>query len=421
MSIYNPDPEHKKVALLRFDQILKKASHKKASDIHLKVGLPPVVRVNGHLYYLGEDSPGAGSVSKLSQAELIEVAYALMNPNQIEKFEDGREVDLGYETASGRFRINLCQQRSNPRLVCRHIPETIPIFKDLGLPPIVEKLALSQRGLILVTGATGSGKSTSLAAMIDHIARTQSCHIVTIEDPIEFLFKDRKSIVTQREVGLDTLNFAQALKYSLRQDPDVILVGEMRDEETILMALTASETGHLVFSTLHTMDAGETINRILANVSSASQNQVRAQFASVIVAVISQRLMRRKDGKGRIPAVEILISNARVKAAISDPTRSPNDLRQIIEQSKSLGMQSFDQSLMELYQSDLITKEEACLHCTNLHDFQLRLEGIVPGQWQEGREEVSISQEIRIKELLESQPKSIELDVDTIRKRPKIS
>jgi twitching motility protein PilT len=231
--------------------------------------------------------------------------------------------------------------------------------------------------MILVTGATGSGKSTTLAAIIDYIARSRSCHIVTIEDPIEFVFKDRKSIVTQREVGMDTQNFVQALKYALRQDPDVLLVGEMRDEETIMMALNAAETGHLVLSTLHTVDAAETINRVLGSVSAGMQAAVRSQLGSVLVGVVSQRLLRRKDNKGRIAAVEILISNQRVKDMISDPART-TDLARVIEESNSVGMQTFDQSLMSLFQLGLISKEEAMNSCSNLRDLKAILKKGAP-------------------------------------------
>ncbi len=350
------------------------------------------MRVNGDLYYLGDDA--GENISRLTNPQLVNWAHALMNARQWERYENGEEVDLGYELPQhARFRINICQQRGNPRLVCRYIPDLIKPIEELGIPSVVKELTTAKRGLILVTGATGSGKSTTLAAMIDNIARHRSCHIVTIEDPIEFIFKDRKSIVTQREVGLDTRNFVQALKYALRQDPDVLLVGEMRDEETILMALNAAETGHLVLSTLHTVDATETINRILGSVSGAMQASVRAQLASVIVGVVSQRLIRRKDSKQRIPAVEIMLNNARVREMISDPART-GDLRRAIEESQNSGMQSFDQSLMSLFRRSLITKEEALLHCSNVRDFQLRLEGVVSGQWADGKspEDSQVSQ-----------------------------
>ncbi|MBI4404944.1 MAG: PilT/PilU family type 4a pilus ATPase [Deltaproteobacteria bacterium] len=416
MGLAKNNAEIKQHAKLQFEQILKRATEKKASDIHLKVGVPPIVRVNGQLYYLSEE--GGTPFGRLNQQELSDIGYALMNERQSEKYENGLEVDLGYEIPGcGRYRINLCQQRSNPRLVCRFIPEAIKTIAQLGLPSSIEQLASSPRGLILVTGATGSGKSTTLAAMIDHIARNRSCHIITIEDPIEFSFRDRKSIVTQREVGLDTPNFVQALKYSLRQDPDVILVGEMRDEETISMALTAAETGHLVLSTLHTLDATETINRILASISPAMQMQIRLLLAAVLVGVVSQRLVRRKDTHGRVAAVEVLVSNARVKEMISEAGRT-HDLRRVIEQGQSQGMLSFDQCLMILYQKGLINKEEALLNSTNPQDFQLRLEGVVPGEWRED-EDRSVSHAEKVKEIMKSEGIVREIELDRTQLEPK--
>jgi twitching motility protein PilT len=412
MALPNPkmlsSSETSQLALQEFERILKKASEKKASDLHLKAGLPPIVRVNGNLYYLSEG--GNETASRMKQPQLHGYAFALMNARQKERYENGEEIDLGYEIAGiGRFRINICQQRSNARMVCRHIPDTIRSLEDLGIPVSVQELASLPRGLILVTGATGSGKSTTLAAIIDFIARQRSCHILTIEDPIEFIFKDRKSVVTQREVGLDTKNFAHALKYSLRQDPDVILVGEMRDEETIMMALAAAETGHLVLSTLHTVDATETINRILGSISSGMQNSARSQLASVLMGVISQRLIRRKDGAGRVPAVEVLMSNVRVKDLIADPART-SDLHRVIEESGQQGMQSFDQSLMALYQQGLISKEEALLNCTNIRDFQLRLEGVVAGEWRENTDSSKVNRVDQIKHMLKERDAPLEID-----------
>jgi twitching motility protein PilT len=365
--------------LREFEEILKRASDKKASDLHLKAGLPPVVRVNGNLFYLGDDS--GENIVRLTDEQLDHWSNTLMNDRQLEAYSRGEEVDLGYEIpGGGRYRINLCQQRGRPRMVCRYIPDTIRGLDELNLPKAVTDLLAAKRGLILVTGATGSGKSTTLAAMIDHIARTRSCHIITIEDPIEFAFKDRRSIVTQREVGMDTASFSKALKYALRQDPDVILVGEMRDEETIHMALTAAETGHLVLSTLHTNDATETINRILASVQGDTQASTRMQLASVLVAVISQRLIPRLDKKGRVAAVEILVNNARVSDLILDPART-TEIRSVLDESTDIGMQSFDRSLMEHCRTKVISEEEAIAQCTNPRDFKLRLQGVTSGDW----------------------------------------
>lgn len=404
--------------LEEFEQILKKATEKKASDVHLKVGLPPIVRVNGNLYYL--NSSESEKVTRLTAEQLSQWASALMNPRQLERFENGEEVDLGYESSeTGRYRINICYQRSNTRLVCRHIPAHIKNFEELNLPPVIEELASLPRGLILITGTTGSGKSTTLAAIIDYIARNRSCHIITIEDPIEFSFKDRKSIITQREVGLDTGGFTKALKYALRQDPDVILIGEMRDEETMRMALSAAETGHLVLSTLHTLDAVETINRIVGSVDGALQEQMRHQLAATLNGVISQRLIRKKDGQGRVPALEILVSNLRVKEMILEPSLT-QDLRRAIEDGKHIGMQTFDQSLMELYRKGSISEEEALLHCSNVQDFQLRLGGVVPGQWNEKAEgEGRKSRKQQIAEALknkETENEKIEVDLSEPKK-----
>lgn len=376
------------------------------------------MRVNGTLYYLGER--GAGGLTRFNQSDLQDFAFALMNQRQRERYESGEEVDLGYElSGGGRFRINLCQQRSNPRIVARYIPEAIKSIRDLGLPTVLEQLALSHRGLILVTGATGSGKSTSLAGMIDFIARSRSCHILTIEDPIEFAFKDRKSIVTQREIGLDSRSFATALKYALRQDPDVILVGEMRDEETIMMALNAAETGHLVLSTLHTTDAAETINRIMGSVSVGTQSSVRSQLASTLVAIISQRLVRKKDGSGRIAAVEILVNSVRVKEMILNAERT-SELARVLEEGEGIGMQSFDQSLMQLYQKGLITKEEALLNSTNSRDFQLRLSGIVDGgEWNENEGRLKLEKNASSQQSASVSAEDIQIDFDDNRKSVK--
>lgn len=373
--------------------------------------------MNGHLYYLTTNQ--SQKVDRLTEEILHSWANLLMNPRQKERFDRGEEVDLGFECqGAGRYRINICQQRSNTRMVCRHIPAEIKNFEDLSLPPVVEELASLQRGLLLITGTTGSGKSTTLAAIIDHIARNRSCHIITIEDPVEFSFKDRKSIVTQREVGLDTGGFTQALKFALRQDPDVILVGEMRDEETMRMAISAAETGHLVLSTLHTLDATETINRILGGVNPALQDQVRHQLAATLNGVVSQRLLRRRDGQGRIPAVEILVSNFRVREMIMDPSQT-KDISRAIEEGRHTGMQTFDQSLMELYQKGFISEEEALLHCSNIQDFQLRLQGVVPGKWDAKGEEAGKSRKQRVAEALKSKAvddEKVELDLGDTKK-----
>ncbi len=406
-------------SLEHFEDILKKAVERRASDIHLKSGLPAVVRVNGQLYYLGDDD--TDNPPRLSARTLTGFAYVLMTAIQADKYEDGEEVDCGHELPGfGRFRINICQQKGNTRIVVRHIPDTIKSIDELQLPAVLKDLCAHNRGLILVTGATGSGKSTTLAAMIDHIARNRSCHILTIEDPIEFSLKDRKSVVTQREVGLDTKSFSKALRYALRQDPDVILIGEMRDEETIQMALAAAETGHLVLSTLHTNNATESINRILGTVPPEAQDNIRLQLASVLVGVVSQRLLKRADGKGMCAATEILVTNARAKELITDSART-SELSKVIETNANLGMHSFDQCLIKLLKSKQITKEEAFNHCTNVQDFQLMYDGVSGGQITPagGGEGKVLSRKDRIKEAMSVDPDKLEVIELELPKRKK--
>jgi twitching motility protein PilT len=355
---------------MELNEILQIALRGGASDIHLKAGLPPMFRVDGSLVPLKDGR-------RLPPEEVARMAFGIMNEFQKEKFKSTNEVDLAYGVPGlGRFRVNVFQQRGTIGAVLRVIPFKILSVKDLLLPPVLEKISLEERGLILVTGTTGSGKSTTLAAMIDHINATETNHIMTVEDPIEFLIRDKRSIVNQREVGVDTVSFSQALKSALRQDPDVILVGEMRDLETIETALTAAETGHLVLSTLHTLDATETINRIISVFPPYQQKQVRLQLASVLKAVISQRLVPRADGKGRVAAVEILKATARVRELIEDKDRTKEIHDAINQGHQTYGMQSFDQSLMGLVKAGIITYEEARRQATNPDDFALRFSGI---------------------------------------------
>ena len=276
----------------------------------------------------------------------------------------------------GRFRANVFQQRGTVGIVLRVIPFGIRTIDDLGLPPILKHIAQEERGLVLVTGTTGSGKSTTLAAMIDHVNATRSAHIMTIEDPIEYLHRDYQSIVNQREVAVDTVSFAQALRSALRQDPDVILVGEMRDLETVETALNAAETGHLVFSTLHTLDATETINRIIAVFPPHQQRQVRIQLASVLKAVVSQRLIPRADGLGRVPAVEVMVATPFIRDCIVDKDRTALIHGAMASGTSQYGMQSFDQSIFGLYQQGLVTLDEALRWASNVDDFKLKVQGI---------------------------------------------
>jgi twitching motility protein PilT len=355
---------------MELNEILQIALRGGASDIHLKAALPPMFRVDGQLVPLKDGR-------RLSPEEVARMGFGIMTDFQKERFKQTNEVDLAYGVPGlGRFRVNVFQQRGTIGIVLRVIPFKISSIRELLLPPVIEEIALGQRGLILVTGTTGSGKSTTLAAMIDHINANETNHIMTIEDPIEFLVRDKRSIVNQREVGVDTLSFGQALKSALRQDPDVILVGEMRDLETIETALTAAETGHLVLSTLHTLDATETINRIISASPPYQQKQVRLQLASVLRSVVSQRLVARADGKGRVAAVEILKNTARVRELIEDKDRTKEIHDAIAQGHQAYGMQTFDQSLMTLVKQGVVSFEEAKRQATNPDDFALRFSGI---------------------------------------------
>ncbi len=341
-----------------------------ASDLHLRAGSVPVIRVNGELSPLS----GAG---KLTQEETLEMAFSMMSNRQKQHFRDAFEVDIGYGVAGlGRFRVNIFQQRNSIGIVARVIADTVKNFAELGLPPILNAVSDELRGLILVTGTTGSGKSTTLSAIVDHINDTRNCHVVTIEDPIEFLHRDKRSFITQREVDVDTRSFAEALRGSLRQDPDVILVGEMRDLETIETALVAAETGHLVLSTLHTLDAQETLTRIISAFPPYQQKSIRIQLAGLLRSVISQRLMKSADGKTRVPAVEVLISTPLIRDYILHEEKTASIRDAISAGTSQYGMQTFDQSLFYLYSSGLISLEEALRGSTNPDEFRLRLAGI---------------------------------------------
>jgi twitching motility protein PilT len=352
------------------NELLRTAHSMGASDIHLKVGSNPIVRINGELCPLADEN-------RLSQEDTLKVAYTVMSPGQREIFKKKNDIDLAYSVPGlGRFRCNIFIQRGTIGLVFRLIPMKIPTLEELFLPEILRKIAIEERGLILVTGTTGSGKSTTIATMIDHINANRTDHIMTIEDPIEYLHRDKRSIVNQREVGNDTESFGKALRASLRQDPDVILVGEMRDFETIQTALTAAETGHLVFSTLHTIDATETVNRIISVFPPYQHKQVRIQLASVLKSIISMRLVPRADGKGRVPAVEILIATSTIRDCILDPDKTKLIHEAIAQGAVHYGMQTFDQSLFNLFKSGYVTYEEAMRRATNPDDFALKVKGI---------------------------------------------
>jgi twitching motility protein PilT len=357
---------------MELNEVLLIALNNRASDIHLKVGQPPLLRIDGELVPL-KDNP------ELDASEIAKTAYQIMSERQRERFLREMEIDMGYGISGlGRFRVNIFQQRGTIAVALRVIPFGIKGFDELNLPvDVMERIANEGRGLVLLTGTTGSGKSTTLAAMIDHINRNRRSHIITIEDPIEFLHRDLRGIISQREIGTDTDNFAQALKMALRQDPDVILVGEMRDFETIETAILAAETGHLVLSTLHTLDAAETVNRIVAVYPPYQQKQIRLQLAGILKGVVSQRLLPRADGMGRVPAVEIMISTARIRDCIVDKEKTLEIHEAISEGHSTYHMQTFDQSLMSLLRSELITYEEALRHSSNPDDFALRVKGIL--------------------------------------------
>jgi len=355
---------------VKIDDLLVTATAHFASDLHLKVGSFPVMRIGGELHTIGE-------APRLSPDDTLDMAFSIMSNRQKQKLKENSEVDIAYSVNGlGRFRVNIFQQRGSVSLVLRVIPDQTQNISGLGLPAVVERICEERRGLILVTGATGSGKSTTLAAMIDRINSSRSGHIVTIEDPIEFLHRDKKAFVTQREVEVDTRSFAEALRGALRQDPDVILVGEMRDLETIETALTAAETGHLVLSTLHTLDATETITRIVSSFPSHQQKSVRIQLAGIVKAVISMRLVRAARGSGRVPAVEVLVSTGLIRDYIINEEKTYMIREAIANGHSQYGMQTFDQSLFALLQSGRITYEEAIHNATNADEFKMRVSGI---------------------------------------------
>ena len=353
-----------------FQQLLTESVKRNASDLHLKAGSRPIVRVHGHLETQDDMPPVTRDfMRKTAMSMLGEIRYnALM---------EGEEMDLAHTVPGvGRFRINVFLCQGDVRAVLRHIPEHIPAFEGLHLPKVLERLSQERRGLILVTGITGSGKSTTLAAMLDYMNRTRNDHIVTIEDPIEFVHEDKKCVISQREIGQDSTSFAQALRAALRQDPDIILVGEMRDAETMEVALHAAETGHLVLSTLHTLNATETINRIISIFPPHQEDQIRAQLAAVIQGVVSQRLVVRADGKGRVPAVEVMIMTGLVRDSIREKAKTPQIPNVIASGQAQYGMQTFDQSLLGLYREELVTYETARDAATNPDDFDLKVKGI---------------------------------------------
>ncbi len=355
---------------MELDKLLATSIERGASDLHLKPNSPPILRIHGRLL----PQPELGVVSA---QDMEAVARRVLPERMYLQLRDGREVDVAYAVPGfGRFRVNMFLATGMIRAVLRAIPTRKPKFEELGLPPVLEKLAMERRGLILVTGITGSGKSTTLAAMIDYINRNRNDHIITIEDPIEFAHEDINCVVSQREIGHDSPNFATALRAALREDPDVILVGEMRDPETMAVALHAAETGHLVLSTLHTLNATETVNRVIGTFPPHQEQQIRDQLAAVVQGIISQRLVPRTGGEGRVPAVEVMIGTALIRDCIRDARRTPEIPAIIAQGAVQYGMQTFDQCLLKLYREGIISYETAREAASNPDDFDLKVRGI---------------------------------------------
>ncbi len=354
-----------------FEEILSQGVGRGASDVHLKPRAHPILRIHGALG-LQEDWP------VITQDYMLDLAKRLLKPQRLTALmEEGKEQDLAYTVkGTGRFRINLFLAKGEVHAALRAIPHKIPAFEELHLPKVLEKMAMERRGMVLVTGVTGSGKSTTLAAMIDYMNRYRNDHIITIEDPIEFVHDDKTCVVDQREVGQDSAAFAQALRSALRQDPDVILVGEMRDQETMAVALHAAETGHLVLSTLHTLNATETINRLIGTFPPHQENQIRAQLAGVMQGIVSQRLVIKSGGKGRVPAVEVMVATGLIRDSIREAEKTPEIPVVIAAGQSQYGMQTFDQSLLALYRDEMISLETAMEAATNPDDFALKIRGI---------------------------------------------
>jgi twitching motility protein PilT len=354
---------------MNIKRVLQKMVELKASDLHVKVGTKPTSRVNGSLVQIDEPAP--------TQADLETVVDQILTPKQKKVFEETKEVDFAFGvTGLARFRTNFYQQRGTTAMVFRQVPATIPSFDELNLPSVIEDLALRPRGLILVCGTVGSGKSTTLAAMLDSVNRREARNVITIEDPVEFLFRDKKSTISQREIGLDTATFAEGLKHILRQDPDVIMIGEIRDADTMRTAVMAADTGHLVMSTLHTIDATQTINRIISFFPPHQHEEVRFMLASTLQAVIALRLVPRSDREGRLPAAEIMLVTATIREYLQEQEKTSLIKSAIAEGVSQYGMQTFDQSIMKHYTEGKVSLENALRYCSNPTEFELRVKGI---------------------------------------------
>ena len=354
---------------MNIKRVLQRMVEMKASDLHVKVGTKPTARVHGELVMIDEPAP--------TQADLEAVVDQILTPKQRKVFEDTKEVDFAFGvTGLARFRTNFYQQRGTTAMVFRQVPATIPAFEELNLPSVIEDLASRPRGLILCCGTVGSGKSTTLAAMIDSVNRREARNIITIEDPVEFLFRDKKSTISQREIGLETATFSEGLMHILRQDPDVIMIGEIRDPDTMRTALMAADTGHLVLSTLHTIDATQTVNRIISFFPPHQHEEVRFMLASKLQAVIALRLVPRADLEGRVPAIEIMLVTATIREYLLDPDKTTLIKTAITEGVSQYGMQTFDQSIMKHYTEGKVSLENALRYGSNPTEFELRVKGI---------------------------------------------
>ena len=357
------------MAELKIEQLLRAMVDHKASDLHIRTGVPPIYRINGALTKIFDTRVDPGMMDSFLDD--------IMNRDQKLRFEQNKECDFAVGARDmGRFRVNVFRQRGTIAVVIRHIKAKIPAFEELHLPEIIRDMALTRRGLVLVTGTTGSGKSTTLASMLDYINQREAVNIITVEDPIEYLYRDEKAIISQREIGVDTLSYANALRAALRQDPDVLLVGEIRDLETMQIALTAADTGHMVFATIHTTNATETIQRVLSMYPPHQHDEIRLLLAEVLAGIISLRLLPTADGTGRVPAAEVLVNTAAIKEYIRD-----KDKLELVEQAIAEGhmqyhSQTFDQALLNLYQTGQITLETAMNAATNKDDFDLKIRGI---------------------------------------------
>ena len=357
------------MAELKIEQLLRAMVDHKASDLHIRTGVPPIYRINGSLTKIFDTRVDPGMMDSFLDD--------IMNRDQKLRFEQNKECDFAVGARDmGRFRVNVFRQRGTIAVVIRHIKAKIPAFEELHLPDIIRDMALTRRGLVLVTGTTGSGKSTTLASMLDYINQREAVNIITVEDPIEYLYRDEKAIISQREIGVDTLSYANALRAALRQDPDVLLVGEIRDLETMQIALTAADTGHMVFATIHTTNAVETIHRILSMYPPHQHDEIRLLLAEVLVGIISLRLLPTKDGKGRVPAAEILVNTGAIKEYIQDKNKIDMVEQAVAEGHIQYHSQTFDQALLELYQNEQISLETAMNAATNRDDFDLKIRGI---------------------------------------------